>query len=409
MAKETSVVTIQWKVLAPGIGATLLAAVILYLAGTGLLAPLLVLVLGLAWGGIFVLAASGKQGGAAENADIARELNLLVGETRELFSNLSKASGGQISNIRDEGSQACQLLDDAIEKLVNCFTRLEECSRSQQNLAFQMTKKDKGAGAQGQVSFEDFLREVDASLRSFVRVVLDNSEGARTISAKMTQTRNRFQDVRKKLEEVKKIADQTNLLAINAAVEAARAGNSGKGFAVVAAEVRQLSVRSNAFSDQVVASVEEITQALDMVTSDINEMAEKGLEVAKGSKARADETLAKTQGLNRNIEQSISGISDISIQVEQEVRTAVTSLQFHDMVTQVMGHLDRRAELLESVIAGFGEIDFATQHGAADRSGLKQSIEMFRGGLRDAAGLVERVKHNPVSQKTMETGSVELF
>ncbi len=388
---------------------TVVVALVQFLLGGGWPGAMLALVLGGCWGGLTLRIGAGSESIGEEV--LAREFSALTEETQNLFENLAEASGAQIGSIRDEGHQARVLLDDAIEKLVSCFTRLEDCTRSQQKLALELTQSSEHGAGSGQVSLDAFLKEVDGLLRSFVQVVLDNSEGAKEISARMTQTQARFQDVRKTLEEVKKIADQTNLLAINAAVEAARAGNSGKGFAVVAAEVRTLSVRSNAFSDQVMASVEEITHALDAVTVNINELSKKGLSVASDSKTKADAVLSKTQKLNSNIEQSASGISHVSQQVEQEVRVAVTSLQFHDMVTQILGHLDRRAELMQSVVSNLGTLSFQTQvaYDQGGQSDWQSRLEQFRGGLRNASGLVEQVRHNPVSQKSMETGTVELF
>jgi hypothetical protein len=93
------------------------------------------------------------------------------------------------------------------------------------------------------------------------------------------------------------------------------------------------------------------------------------------------------------------------------VRVAVTSLQFHDMVTQVLAHMDKRTELLASLLGGLGQLSFEDgKNESADlRVACSSHLHNFKTGLAEAVALVEKVRHNPVSQKSMDTGTVELF
>ena len=336
------------------------------------------------------------------------DLMELTTRTEALLEYLASQFNGQFGNIKDENTQVRELLADAIDKLVASFTGLEQQTRRQQEVALKLTRRD--AAGEEEMSFEDFLSEIEQVLATFVDTVSKNSETASELVGCMNETSVQFKKVLGMLDEVKKIADQTNLLAINAAVEAARAGQAGKGFAVVAEEVRNLSIRSNTFSEQIGSSVGGIAGALTSVEKSIQTMATQDMQMAGESRERVDALMDKTRAFNQKIEASVGEISSTTESVATEVRHAVTSLQFQDMATQVLGHVISRVENLESLLVSLADLSLDQGDTADDlQTDCERRLHAFKNGLEEASNVLSRASHNPVSQKSMDEGSIDLF
>lgn len=402
----------EWPELV-GLGLSVISVVVLASATQGTLAPVAVAVVSCGWwlGYRLVLMRMRRQF-ESQVADLNRGLQDMSAETEEVFAKLSRETGEQLACLAEETGQVRNLLDNAIEQLIGSFTGLEQHARTQQSLVVDLTGQGEATGGESEViNFEAFLQGVEQVLAEIVDNTASNGEIASDLAGKMSQTANGFQQVSRLLQEVRKIADQTNLLAINAAIEAARAGASGKGFAVVADEVRQLSIRSNTFSDQIGTAVTGISGSINDVETSIRQMAEREMSLVEQSRAQTGDLLAKSNHFHQRVETSANEISTIANQVAGEVAGAVTSLQFHDMVTQVVGHADKRIELLTSMLGSLGTVSLQNLAATGGDLGLQCShrLEAFKQGIEEASSLIETVKHNPVSQKSMAVGSVELF
>lgn len=332
----------------------------------------------------------------------------LTAKTSSLLGFMSREFNDQFQIVRDENRQVQALLADAIEKLVASFTGMDDQSRRQFDLANQLTRQ--GGSSSDGLDFESLWREIEGVLHTFVNAATENSRVAKRLLAEMTATSTQFLGVLTMLDEVKKIADQTNLLAINATVEAARAGQAGKGFAVVAGEVRNLSVHSNKFSNKIGDEVSGIAQALNAVENTIGKIARQEAELVTQTDSRVKDLTAKLQSFNAQVEHSADEIGKISTEVSAEVRTAVTSLQFQDMCTQLIDHVSKRIDALGEILESLARLPLAAREFAgADDAHCEERLQRFARQLGEAAALVERARHNPVSQKSLATGDIELF
>jgi methyl-accepting chemotaxis protein len=333
-----------------------------------------------------------------------------LGATRELLGYLNQETGNEFSNIRSENTQVKDILSDAIDKLVNSFTELERQTKRQQDLAATISGTGSETQDGQQVNFNTLFRDIEQTLAALIDGIVKNSTDATRLSESMAQAQQQFHNIQAMLHDVRKIADQTNLLAVNASVEAARAGAAGKGFAVVAGEVRNLSIRSNRFSEQIYSSVKGIASSLEQVEESIKKVATSSEDLASTQQGHVDTILEQTRSFHTRVDESAAEIGDISRSVSHQVGSAVTSLQFQDMATQVVDTVTRRVDAMDNLLDSLAalEVELSPEE-STNLNQQQQHMLKLQRMLQEANRLVRESQHNPVTQKSMDEGDIELF
>jgi methyl-accepting chemotaxis protein/methyl-accepting chemotaxis protein-2 (aspartate sensor receptor) len=165
----------------------------------------------------------------------------------------------------------------------------------------------------------------ETQTQSTVQYIQNAVEGMQSVQSDVTKLAGRLDQLDARASEInmivgviKDIADQTNLLALNAAIEAARAGEQGRGFAVVADEVRKLSERTASATVEIGTMIGSVQQDSSSATSGMRE-AVKRVDASVHHAGEAQQTL---QGFTIQIQGVVRGMSDISSAVREQANAS---------------------------------------------------------------------------------------
>ncbi len=205
--------------------------------------------------------------------------------------------------------------------------------------------------------------ELSASIAEITRQV---SESNRIINTAVTEA-NKTKDMVRSLDTtaekishvislITDIAEQTNLLALNATIEAARAGEAGKGFAVVASEVKSLATQTAKATDEIsgqIAGVQTATKASVQAIENIFSTIEKVNHISSAIASAVEEQDAATKEIARNIEQAAVGTQEVSSNIGGVTQAAGETGQVSAQVLQAAKELARQSTTLRSEVDTF--------------------------------------------------------
>lgn len=302
-----------------------------------------------------------------------------------------------IQSLDVSTEQVRLIVDDSVSRLYTSFNGLNEKSNAQHDLMMRVVSRVSGTEIEGEenVTLEAFAQEVGSILDNYVTLFVD-------VSDKSIQAVHSIQDMVKHLDgmftllnDIRGIANQTNLLALNAAIEAARAGEAGRGFAVVADEVRKLSQDSATLNEQIRERVEATQTTISSVETVVGDIASLDMNIAIDAKGHLDNMLKELENVNSHVADGVNELVAISSDIKQDVNGAITALQFADIVNQQVAQIKSCSEQFDNILSAVhaGQDGCVVSHVNAARQRLNDLGTMSKSAQRES----------------MDVGETELF
>ena len=295
---------------------------------------------------------------------IADSINYTVEELRVLVGRINDAAGRVTQATEIAQQTSAELLAAAERQSVE----IQDAGRSVLAMASSMSEVSGSANLSAQVA-----RQSLAAAGKGTVAVQDSIKGMNEIREQIQETSKRIkrlgessQEIGEIVELISDITEQTNVLALNAAIQAASAGDAGRGFTVVAEEVQRLAERSGEATKQIAAIVKTIQTDTQGAVSAMEESTRGVVEGAKLSDA-AGQALAEIGDVSQNLAQLIESISDAT-------RTQA------DSATSVAGKMQDILRVTEQTTAGTQKTAIAVGELAGLATELKGSVAGFKVG-----------------------------
>ncbi|MFT9846349.1 methyl-accepting chemotaxis protein [Aneurinibacillus sp. REN35] len=320
---------------------------------------------------------------AASFNQMSHSLRTLIGEVGVSAEQVA-ASSEQLTASAEESTHTTTQISTAIQEVAlgseNQLHGTEGSAAAMEEVTHGLQRITESSQRISEASLET-AKLAEQGNHAIQQTVDQMNEIQHSVDYSVTKVRllnERSVEIKKIIDVITDISSQTNLLALNAAIEAARAGEHGKGFAVVADEVRKLAEQSNASAVQIVELITDIErnlnetiEAMDLV----NQNVEKGVNVAGESGQAFEKILYSVEEVTSQVQEATSISEQLSAN-SQEVNASVQSIAA--IAKQVTSNSQSVASASEEQLASMEDVASSASSLSKMAEELQQTIRKFK-------------------------------
>jgi methyl-accepting chemotaxis protein len=297
-----------------------------------------------------------------EFGELSRSCNTLIESLRTLIQGIISrstqlaAASEETSAITEESSQAIRNQQAQVEQAATATTEMSSTSQAVSSSAQQALSeiknadkeadRVKGISSQNKATIEQLAREVDDASQVINKLHKDSAS------------------IGGILDVIRGIAEQTNLLALNAAIEAARAGEQGRGFAVVADEVRSLASKTQESTQEIQAMIESLQVGAEAAVSAMS----KGKQQAESCVEQSDQANTALDSITAAVAQAHN--------VSEEISTAAHEQQ--QVSQEISERLESIVAIAEQTAEGANQTNISSSEVAKLAEELRLSVDAFK-------------------------------